>query len=649
MPESIKKKKAGLCVRNTISRLPVCLMVLLTFRAAAADPDLPYLDISRVRLADTLHNSVATAFAARDASLAQIFAGLPYRRGPIYDSSNIPDALVSKKLVARFNLCNSSDSTVSVCFSPGFYFTDIRLYGLGNQGLYPLPRVLPDHPDSIGYRLITLIPGDSLRVLAVLRPLKTYINNFRPRLINQLYVPAFIATVKQRQKPLELATYVFAGLMLMMIIFSLANFMQGSNHEFLYYSGYALFLGLMLFIKSYYLNDYNFMNFFQESYLDFVMQCTGHGFYIVFMREFLSTRTKYPFLYVLYNVVILLLAASVLSFSLAHFFDPGFVIQNTIESMTKIILLVMVVIFLVYAIRHWSDVLLRYLFWGNFALFGFSVVSLVIIELAPQLRLKSSLLANSLFYYEAGLVFELMLFLMGLSYKNRQQIIHQTRERERLKADNQMKEYEKELAVYKAQQEERIRISADMHDELGSGMTAIRLMSEIAKNKMKDKVPGEIEKISQSSNDLLNKMNAIIWSMNSGNDTVDNLVSYIRAYSLEYFDSVPPDCKVETPDTIPQIELSGDKRRNIFLCVKETLNNSVKHSHANLVRITISVNEHLVIDISDNGVGIDLENLRRFGNGLQNIKRRMRSIGGTYRIENDQGTRSVLELPLRQD
>ena len=120
---------------------------------------------------------------------------------------------------------------------------------------------------------------------------------------------------------------------------------------------------------------------------------------------------------------------------------------------------------------------------------------------------------------KSGLFLELVFFLMALNYKNRRQLIAQARETERLKAENLMKEYEKELAVFKAQQQERERISADMHDELGSGMTAIRLMSEIARNKMKEETPVEIEKISQSADEVLNKMNAIIWSMNSGNDT----------------------------------------------------------------------------------------------------------------------------------
>jgi len=241
---------------------------------------------------------------------------------------------------------------------------------------------------------------------------------------------------------------------------------------------------------------------------------------------------------------------------------------------------------------------------------------------------------------------EFIFFLMALSYKNRRRLIEQTRERERLKSENQMKEYEKELAVFKAQQEERDRISADMHDELGSGMTAIRLMSEIAKNKMSGNVPKEIEKISESANDVLNKMNAIIWTMNSGNDTVDNLVSYIRAYSQEYFENTSIICRVNTPEQIAQKVLTGDKRRNIFLCVKETLNNALKHSQASEIIIDIDISHSLKIQIKDNGVGIDLGKLRQFGNGIQNIRRRMSTIGGDLQILSKTGTLTIIELPL---
>jgi signal transduction histidine kinase len=127
---------------------------------------------------------------------------------------------------------------------------------------------------------------------------------------------------------------------------------------------------------------------------------------------------------------------------------------------------------------------------------------------------------------------------------------------------------------------------------------------------------------------------------------LDNLVSYIRSYALEYFDGTNVECRLKVPDSIPDKELAGDKRRNVFLCLKETLNNTLKHAEASLVEIDISIGDELCIRITDNGKGIDLDNLRQFGNGLKNIARRMESIGGTYHIENNKGTVTTLVLPL---
>ena len=189
-----------------------------------------------------------------------------------------------------------------------------------------------------------------------------------------------------------------------------------------------------------------------------------------------------------------------------------------------------------------------------------------------------------------------------------------------------------------------------MHDELGSGMTAIRLMSEIARKKMDGKIPVEIDRISNSANELLNKMNAIIWSMNSRNDTVDNLVSYIREYVIEYFENTNIIGKVNAKTCNVNKVILGDKRRNIFLCVKETITNIVKHSQATVAEININCNDDkLVIHFQDNGIGIDLDNIRQFSNGLQSLENRMKKIGGSFHIEKNNGTVTILELPITSE
>ena len=560
-------------------------------------------------------------------------------------TANVTTTDVSKKILTRFSVINGSNETDSFYFFPGFFFQHVRLYEIRNNSAGLLPSVAPPN-NYISFRRFEILPHDTVTILAECVPLRTYTSAFRPRLIKPGYMDAFILTAQTVKKNITLFTYIFCGLLLMMILFSIANFLQGGNKDFLYYAAYAFFLGAMLFTKQFYYYQANEVNFFFESYMDFILQGLGIWFFMLFMIRFLETKRNFPFLHKLYTSGIVFLPIALIAYTLIHYSQVDYYWENLLENViTKVVLLLLIVVFLVYAIRNWHHKLLRYLFWGNILFLAFSALSLILV-LDRTLITLPGILDDSLVLYEVGVLIELIFFLMGLTYKNRTQLIEQATEKERLKTENERKELEKQVAVMQAHQEERERISADIHDELGSGMTTIRLMSEIARNKMKENVPVEIEKISNSANEVLNKMNAIIWSMNSSNDSLDSLVSYIRAYATEYFDGTSIDCRVKMPASIPFKEISGDKRRNIFLCVKESLNNVLKHSKASRVNIDISVNGNLNILITDNGVGIEQEKGRRFGNGLKNIERRMRTIGGTYQIANHDGTQTMLNLPL---
>ena len=606
-----------------------------------------YTDINKIRFADAIEKTVSSCYIKKVQDPEINYATLLFQPG-IQHLGSVPNDFITRKLLLKFNICNSADSAVSIYFFPGFYYQNIQLFRLHETIIKKLPAILPDDPDSIGFRKISLEAKDSITILAELTFVKTYINKIRPSLVNTAFVHAYLTELRKSHDPDNRVTYIFCGLLLMMIFFSLTNFFQGANREFLYYSGFAFFLGTMLLTKAMYDLHISKISFFLEGYFDFILQGLGYIFYLTFMQRFLDTKSKHPFLYKLYISGVSLLIISMLCFTYFHYYSNDYAKENLVENATKVLLLAMVIIFLFYSIKNWKDKLMQYLFWGNCCLFIFSLLSQVAVLRGNLFAGFPGVLSTSLFYYEAGLLLVLVFFLAGLNYKNRRQLIEQTKERETLKAQNQLKEFEKEIAVYKAQQEERERISADMHDELGSGMTAIRLMSEIARNKMKENTPVEIEKISSSADDILNKMNAIIWSMNSGNDTLDNLIAYIRSWSQEYFENTLITCRIITPSEIPEKEISGNKRRNIFLCVKESLNNVLKHSSAKLVTIKITTNQTLTIEIADNGIGIDLHNLRRFGNGLKNITHRMETIDGRFNIENrnGNGTVTTLELPL---
>lgn len=607
--------------------------------------NLRYVDISNIGLSRSLKDDIALSYMDGKANVPDVYSTLRFERGP-EKPKMIPDRYVSNRVALRFNLFNGADSNKTIVFTPGYYYDHIKLYKLVAGRPVGLPTELPTGTNETSYRFITLSPHDSMSVIAELGFVRTYLNKVVPKLVNRDYLTSYINDNYTLNKDLKIFTYLFCGLLLMMVLYSFTSYLQEGGVEFVYYSGYAFFVGLMLLIKAIYSWQTSKINFLQEAYLDYIMLCIAHLFYMLFMQKYLAVKREHPFLQKLYVFGIAVLVFSMALFTYAHFFTNNYILEKNTENYTKIILLLTVVAFLIYSVRKWDNKLLRYAFWGNLSLFIFSLVSQLMIMGNVLPKGLPSILQSSLAYYEIGLFLELLFFLAGLNYKNRKQLIASARERERLRAENQMNEYEKEIAVYKAQQTERERISADMHDELGSGMTAIRLMSEIARNKMKENTPVEIEKISHSADEVLNKMNAIIWSMNSGNDTVDNLVSYIRAYALEYFEYTPIACRIYTPDEIAPREMTGEKRRNLFLCVKESLNNVLKHSKATEVNIYFDINTDISIRIIDNGVGIDMEKIRQFGNGLKNIAKRMDSIGGTYLIENNGGTITTLKVPV---
>lgn len=623
----------------------VFFLLFLSVAVNAKDSTGVYVDVANVVLEKRLTREFSSYTTSDPGSVSELLPGMTFKPG-IPFKGPLPGNWITRRIFIRFNIRNSSDSNHAVYFCPGYYFNKVEIHRLDGKQLTRLPDIRPEGEERDGFRKITLGPHDSTTLVIEIGCIKTYNNLLRPRLIGEQHVNAFLSQLHDNYNQQNLITYLFCGLLLMMIMFSLTNFFQGGNKEFLFYSGYALFMGGLLFLQTVFHLHASPFGFFFEGYLDFILQSTGIIFYMLFMKKFLETDNDHPFLSRLYDTGIIILIASMLVYTVLHFFTSSYELEYLAEILTKVLLLTLVLIYLVYGLRNWKDKLLRYLFWGNLFLFVFATLSQLGIVYDIYFRKLPGLLSSSIFYYEMGLFLELVFFLAGLNYKNRRKIINDTKEKETLKAQNLLKEYEKEIAVYKAQQEERQRISADMHDELGAGMTAIRLMSEIARNKMKENTPVEIEKISHSADDVLNKMNAIIWSMNSGNDTLDNLVSYIRSYALEYFDGTQVECRLKVPENIPATELTGDKRRNIFLSLKETLNNTLKHAGASLVEIEIRTDEQLFIRISDNGKGIDLEKLRQFGNGLKNIARRMESIGGTYHIENKNGTVTTLVLPL---
>jgi len=637
--------------RFLLTRLVLAgLLVLMTGNSHAQTAvDSSVIDLAQIGILDPISGKTWYYFSDNKEITADQLRQVTFTaKGTRKYESFVPAGLVNKALLLRFTVSNSHDSTEKVYFCPGFYFNSIRVFKMDEQDtsrIAEIPSILPTDADSLGYRLISLRAHEKSRFFAVLSFIKSSTNALYPTLTRIAYIHQAVALNHKYRTNIDLITSLFAGIMLMMIFYALSQYSQSTKPEFLYYAGYAICTSCLLYLKATLLNSATPFNYFFEGYLDNIIFCVGYIFFIVFHRKFLDTKRNYPgldpWLYWGSNGVLILMVLYTVTF----FFSPDFRIPNLIEDSTKIFLLLISLVFIIKGFRYRND-LMNYIILGNVSLCLLSILSQVMISTNFKPAPGFSIWNLALFYYEIGITIELLFFLFALSYKNKKEIILSAQKEEKLKLETERKELEKQVAVLAAKQDERNRISADMHDELGSGVTAIRLMSEIVKSKMKEQTLPEIEKISHSANELLNKMNTIIWTMTSSNDSVENLVAYIRSYAVEFFENTSIDCYFNMPAEVPHHEISGEKRRNIFLSIKESLNNALKHSQASAIRINVSVNDQLIIEIFDNGVGINMEKLRKFGNGLNNMKKRMASIEGEFFIENKEGTRTCFTLAL---
>ena len=208
------------------------------------------------------------------------------------------------------------------------------------------------------------------------------------------------------------------------------------------------------------------------------------------------------------------------------------------------------------------------------------------------------------------------------------------------------------IAQQHALHNERNRIASEMHDDLGSGLSTIRLLGERAQIDLESSEKRtQIQKITNQASDLIEKMSTIIWAMNSRNDTVDSLIQYLRRYAFDYLQETHNlETHFRLPDLPPSVSdafLTGETRREVFLTFKEVLHNIIKHAEATHVHITIQLrNNSLEIVIGDNGKGIERTNPT--GNGLKNMAERMTKIDGIFQILDNPngGTQVVITIPL---
>ena len=462
--------------------------------------------------------------------------------------------------------------------------------------------------------------------------------------------------------PFEYTRLIFLGMVGSMMIYNSLKFIQLRDYTYFYYTAY-MFCMIVYFSRTLFFDVENSVIHYQlSSWIGVAAPMFSYIFYYRFAITFLELKRTLPFLYKLSRALIVLVSIFIIAFTFTKLFSSHQNVSLRMHDFMRLVLIIASIIGLIATYKQHKPIMNYFATGSLFLTLGGAIAFLMSIYFYDN-NTKISVFETPLFYFEIGIVLEIFCFSLGLAYKQRVIEKDKGRAEEALILQTKTSEIERIKAVLNARELERNRISKELHDDLGSGLTQIGLLSEVIKRKSIVEIEKEIEKISKSSSQLIDNLSEIIWTMNPRHDLLESLIVYLRTYSIEYFENANIDFSITIPDQIPEV------RRNIFLVVKESFHNIIKHSKSNKVCVTIEVTSqvsiqqspmkrsrepfykqqnisYLHLTIADNGQGINFENPTLLRNGLRNMSERMKYIGGSFEISNDNGVKTFIRYRL---
>ena len=206
--------------------------------------------------------------------------------------------------------------------------------------------------------------------------------------------------------------------------------------------------------------------------------------------------------------------------------------------------------------------------------------------------------------------------------------------------------------LYRKQQRKRLekirnRIATDLHDDMGSTLSSIRIFSDVAKKQIEEVRPETVQlldRISNNATSLSENMQDIIWTIRSDNDTLEDLVSRMREFGLRVCDAKHIKFNTIVSQSFKASKLTLEQRRNLYLIFREALNNAVKYAESTQIDLRLNLKgRFLKMELTDNGKGFHVDTVKR-GNGLNNLEKRAKEIGGQIDIKSQPGKGTSINL-----
>lgn len=252
---------------------------------------------------------------------------------------------------------------------------------------------------------------------------------------------------------------------------------------------------------------------------------------------------------------------------------------------------------------------------------------------------KQKLLRN--FSIAGGVLLLLLAIFIFQRYRERHHTSIMLAEKNRTieTAYRDLKETQEELVKTEKQREAqsiRVRIARDIHDEIGSGLTKITLLSDVAKKKSPTaEVSDSLSKITSYSKGVSASLSEIVWAINPGHDTVSSLVSYMKSTAGNLLEDAEIHYELRFPGNEITQAIHPEIKRNIYLVMKEAINNVLKYSGAKNILVSFAADgNHFNLTVEDDGKGFAYapnEN-GSSGNGLLNMHNRMQQHNNSLQI-----------------
>jgi signal transduction histidine kinase len=204
------------------------------------------------------------------------------------------------------------------------------------------------------------------------------------------------------------------------------------------------------------------------------------------------------------------------------------------------------------------------------------------------------------------------------------------------------------ISKYLTEERLRAKIARDLHDEMGSTLTSINIISKVAMQQglEDEQVNHYLQKIKDNSGRMMESMSDIVWAINPANDSFEKVILRMKEFAAEILEPARINYYFKEEGLLDKAQLNLEQRKDIYMIFKEAVNNAVKYSAATEINIILQHNnDELKMIIMDNGNGFDPENLYS-GNGLKNMRTRAKEMNAQLRVESIKGTGTTISLEI---